>query len=220
MASRRVALIAGATGLTGRHLLELLLAESRYSRIHAIVRKSSLAAQARLEEHIVDFDHLAPLPKVDDVFCCLGTTIGKAGSHAAFRKVDLDYVASLATAAKQSGARRFFVVSAMGANAKSAVFYNRVKGEMEQALQRIGFSELHIFQPSLLLGERRETRFGERFGILAFTAMAPLMRGPARKYRPIAASAVARAMVKAAWTGKAGTTRYPSDRIDSLGDVA
>lgn len=218
MPAQRIALIAGATGLAGRHLLEILLSDLRYSTVHTLVRRTCRIAAAKIEEHVVDFERLPALPDTDDVYCCLGTTIRKAGSQAAFRKVDFDYVVDLATAARQSGVSRFLVVSAMGANAESAVFYNRIKGEMEQALVRIGFQALYIFQPSLLLGERHEARRGERAGIAMLSALAPLMLGPARKYRPIDAGMVARAMVVAAWTAAPGTIRFPSDQIALLGE--
>lgn len=217
MSARRVALIAGATGLTGRHLLNLLLADSRYGRVYALVRKPSLAAQPKLREIVVDFGRLPALPNADDVYCCLGTTIRKAGSQSAFRSVDFDYVVNLARRARRSGAKQFLVVSAMGASPTSLFFYNRIKGEMEQALVAIRFSALHIFRPSLLVGTRPESRPGERIGIATLSRLAPLMLGPARKFRPIAAETVARAMLQAAWTGAHGTAWYRSDRIAELG---
>jgi len=132
------------------------------------------------------------------VYCCLGTTIKKAGSQDAFRRVDHDYVVALAQAAKQAGARRFLLVSALGANPRSHIFYNRVKGEVERDVSAVAFAAVHIFRPSLLLGERAESRPLERLGTLAFGVLAPLLVGPLRPYRPIAAEAVAQAMVRAA----------------------
>ena len=142
MAKSRTALIAGATGLTGKHLLEFLLADARYASIHALVRKAALQPHPKLSEHVIDFESLPKLPKADDAFCCLGITIKKAGSQASFRKIDFDYVLNFAAAAKAAGAKRFLVVSALGANAKSAVFYNRVKGETEDALKMMNFESL------------------------------------------------------------------------------
>ena len=216
MAKSRTALIAGATGLTGKHLLEFLLADARYASIHALVRKAALQADPKLSEHVIDFESLPKLPKADDAFCCLGTTIKKAGSQAAFRKIDFDYVLNFATAAKAAGVKRFLVVSALGANANSAVFYNRVKGEMENALKAMNFESLHIFRPSFLLGERTEARVGERLAIKVFSALAPLMIGPARKVRPVEAKAVARAMVLAASGSAIGTRVIESDEIAVL----
>jgi uncharacterized protein YbjT (DUF2867 family) len=214
--SKRTALLAGGTGLTGGHLLSLLLADSRYTRVHALVRKSGLPPHPRLQEHVFDYDHPGKLSAIDDVFCCLGTTIRKAGSQVAFRKVDFDYVVSLARLARESGAKRFLVISSVGANAHSAVFYSRVKGEMELALRDIGYEELHIFQPSLLLGNRAESRRAERAGIAASGVIAPLMFGPLRKYRPVEAQTVAVAMLNAAWGHRRGTHVYASDRIVEL----
>lgn len=218
MSGHRIALLAGATGLTGGHLLECLLADARYSRVHALVRKPALPAHARLQEHTFDFDHPVKLPHADDAFCCLGTTIKKAGSQAAFRKVDFDYVLTLARRARNAGAKRFLVVSSLGADARSPIFYHCVKGEMEAALREIGFVALHIFQPSLLLGDRREARLGERLGIAASAVIAPFMLGPVRKYRPIEANTVAKAMWKTAWAGQTGIHVHPSDEIATLGD--
>ena len=216
MAKSRTALVAGATGLTGKHLLEFLLADERYASVCALVRKATLQAHPKLSEHVIDFESLGKLPKADDAFCCLGTTIKKAGSQAAFRKVDFDYVINFAAAAKAAGAKRFLVVSALGANAKSSVFYNRVKGEMENALKAMNFESLHIFRPSFLLGERAEARVGERLGIAVFSALAPLMIGPARKIRPVEAKVVARAMVLAANGGVLGVEVIESDEIIGL----
>ena len=218
MSGNRIALLAGATGLTGGHLLELLLADVRYSRVHALVRKPALPAHARSQEHSFDFDHPAKLPRADDVFCCLGTTIKMAGSQAAFRKVDFDYVVTLARLARDAGAKRFLLVSSLGADARSPIFYNRVKGEMEAALRDIGFDALHIFRPSLLLGDRRESRVVERLSIAASAIIAPFMLGPARKYRPIRASTVAKAMWKTAWVSQRGMHIHLSDEIAKRGD--
>ena len=213
MAKSPTALVAGATGLTGKHLLEILLADQRYASVHALVRNASLRSHPRLTEHVVDFESLPKMPKADDAFCCLGTTIRKAGSQAAFRKVDFDYVLNFARAAKVAGVRRFWVVSALGANPKSAVFYNRVKGEIENALKAMEFDSLYIFRPSFLLGERAEARAGERLGIAVFSVLAPQLIGPASRVRPVDAKAVARAMVLAASGSANGTRVIESDEI-------
>lgn len=212
----RIALLAGATGLTGNLLLAELLADTRYSSVYALVRKSILSAQQKMTERLVDFEHLGNLPKIDDVFCCLGTTIKKAGSREAFRQVDFDYVLNLARTAKAAGALRFMVMSSIGANPKSDVFYSSVKGEMEAALAALGFAELHIFQPSFLVGDRTEKRVGERIGVMAFQLMSPLFIGPARKYRSIRAKQVAHAMVVAALSGMPGKHIYTSDMIELM----
>lgn len=210
------AIIAGATGLTGGALLAKLVAAKHYSNIYTLARRQRESIARSHHPLVVDFSSLGVLPDCDEAFCCLGTTIKKAGSQAAFRTVDFDYVLNFANAAKAAGAKTFCVVSALGANPDSAVFYNRVKGEMEQALTKIGFDSLHIFQPSLLLGDRAESRLGERIGIGAFAAIAPLLIGRARKYRPIAADDVAEAMIKMASrdsTANHAVFRYESDEI-------
>ena len=217
MAARRIALVAGATGLTGSHLLTQLLADDRYLRVTALVRKTSPTPNRNVSQLVVDFDKLPALPKADDAYCCLGTTIKKAGSQVAFRKVDFEYVVNFARAARKAGTDRFLVVSSIGANARSSIFYSRVKGEMENALREIGFGALHIFQPSLILGERKEHRAAERFGIAAFSVMGMAMRGPMRKYRPINATTIVRAMIGAAFSDSAGTNTYQSDAIEKMG---
>ena len=218
----RTALIAGATGLTGQQLLKQLLADARYTEVHVLVRRHVFAPHTKLIEHIVDLAALPNLPTLpksaDDAFCCLGTTIKIAGSKAAFRIVDFDYVVNFARAAKKSGAQRFVVMSSLGANARSSVFYTQVKGEMEEALREIGFAELHIFQPSFLIGNRAESRPGERVGIAAFQLISPLLFGPARKYRAIEVTDVARAMISAAWLQKSGAHVYLSNEIQKMAE--
>lgn len=216
MAALRVAVVAGATGLTGGHLLRQLLADDRYARVSALVRQPSLPTNRKLVECIVDFDALPALPKADDAFCCLGTTIKIAGSQKAFRHVDFDFVVNFARAAKQAGATQFLVISALGANAKSPIFYSRVKGEMENVLYDIGFETLHIFQPSLILGERSQQRPAEKFGIAAFNTIGALMLGPLRKYRPIEAKTIARGMVRAALAERRGVYLFSSDAIEEM----
>jgi uncharacterized protein YbjT (DUF2867 family) len=216
MATKRIAIIAGATGLVGRNLIELLLASPRYAQVHAIGRRAPAIVHEKLHVIASDLQSVPPLPAIDDTFCCLGTTIKKAGSQAAFRAVDFDMVLNFAKAAKQAGAKRFLVVSSLGANAKSSVFYNRVKGETEDALKEIGFESLTIFRPSLLVGDRAEARLGERVGIKVFSALAPLMIGPARKIRPVEAETVACAIAMTANDNILGVSTLVSDEIARL----
>jgi uncharacterized protein YbjT (DUF2867 family) len=136
--------------------------------------------------------------QLDDAFCALGTTIKQAGSQDAFRKVDHDYILAFARAAKAAGAKRFLLVSAMGASASSSIFYSRVKGETERDIRALGFETLHIFRPGLLLGERAEKRSGEEIGAALTPFLNPLMIGPLRDYRSIRGEAVAGAMRGAA----------------------
>ncbi len=156
---KKRALIAGATGLVGGYVLRHLLAHPSYSRVAILVRRESPIRDPKLTQRIVDFAHLdAGVSGVapDEVFCCLGTTIRKAGSEEAFRRVDYDYPLALARLAKAVGANKFLMVSALGADPKSAVFYNRVKGEVEQAIAAIGLPAAYFFRPSILTGPRAE----------------------------------------------------------------
>ena len=216
MSASRTAIVAGATGLTGGRLLSQLLADKRYARVTALVRKASLPAHRKLSEIVVAFDALPVLPLADDAYCCLGTTIKKAGSQAAFRKVDFEFVVNFAQAAKAARIKRFLVISSLGASARSPIFYNRVKGEMENALREIRFDALHIFHPSLIRGERAEQRPAERFGITALGAMSKLLLGPMKKYRTIESATIARAMICAANSNENGTHIYPSDMIETM----
>jgi uncharacterized protein YbjT (DUF2867 family) len=217
----KTALIAGATGLVGRQCLARLLDEPAYGRVIALVRRPLPHTDAKLEQQVIDFDRLGleetSFPAADDVFCCLGTTMKTAGSEAAFRRVDFVYVVSLASQALGRGAKQFLLVSSIGANAKSAVFYSRVKGETEAAVAALSFEGRQIFRPSILLGERAERRRGERAGIVMMKGVAFAMLGPLRKYRPIAAATVARAMVRVALQAPRGVNIYESDTIERLG---
>lgn len=202
----RAALLLGATGLVGGHLLDLLLASPRYSRVRVLGRRRPFRRDAKLDFHPIDFDRLvrhAELFRVDDVFCCLGTTIGKAGSQEAFRRVDFSYVVDSARLASEAGADQFLVVSAVGAESGSRVFYNRVKGEMEATVKRFPFRALWILRPSLLLGKREEMRVAERIGEYVSRPLSFVLRGPLRRYRPVHARDVASAMLRLA--GDEGT---------------
>lgn len=193
----RVALVAGATGLVGREILAALLADKTYSSVHSVGRRALALKHPKLTQHVVDFAALPTLPKVDDCFIALGTTIKVAGSQAAFRAIDLEAVKAVAVAAHAQGATKLGVVSAMGANPQSPIFYNRVKGEMETSLARMGFHRLVIARPSLLDGHRQQLqqtpRTGERLGLALMRYLRPLI--PAN-YRAISAQSVAIALVQ------------------------
>ena len=212
----RTALLAGATGLIGRALLPLLQAGPAYGHTHVLVRRAraDAVADARTTFHVVDFAQLPALPAVDDVYVALGTTIKVAGSQAAFRAVDFDYVVNTARAAKAAGATRLAVVSALGADARSAVFYNRVKGEMQDAIGALGFESVVIAQPSLLLGDRaaigQPVRSGE---VWAARLLAPAMGLVPRGIRPIAATKVAAAMLAATLAGTPGVRVLSSGQM-------
>lgn len=200
--ARRSAVVAGATGLVGSELIDRLLRETRYGRVLALSRRALPARDSRLEVVDAAFDRLAEVLRGVtgedgplDVFCCLGTTIRTAGSEAAFRRVDHDYAVALGRWARDERAHRMVVVSALGADAGSRVFYNRVKGETERDLAALGLASLVVVRPSLLSGDREEFRLGER---LALIATRPLRALLPVGVRPIAAADVAQSMLNAA----------------------
>ncbi len=207
----RVALLAGATGLVGGHLLKELLAAPDYGRVYALTRRPFNWEHPKLANRVVQFDRLADQLRglvVHDAFCCLGTTIAAAGSQAEFRKFDLEQILGYARAAKAAQAQRFVIVSSVGADAASKNFYLRVKGELENALPAVGFTSLDILQPGLLLGWRREMRPVE----LAWRILMPVgnlfLVGSREPFRGIAAQKVALAMLGAARSGRRGVYRY------------
>ena len=204
-ASTCVALVAGATGLVGRAILALLLADTRYSTVHVVGRRAPDVQHPKLVVHLSASLTNWPCPAVDDVFIALGTTIKVAGSKAAFKAIDGDAVVAIASSAKAAGATRLAVVSAMGASAQSSVFYNQVKGEMEAAVGQLGFKTLVIARPSLLAGDRgalkQPERLAEKLSLVAFKWLKPLIP---TNYRAINASSVAQAMVGALQTAGCG----------------
>ncbi len=219
MTNRR-AVIAGASGLVGSECLTRLLNHPRYDQVVALVRRPLPSDHARLDQRVIDFDTLGTLadfPEVDDVFCCLGTTMKKAnGSEQAFRQVDFGYVVALAERARAAGAKQFLLVSAIGASVKSPIFYSRVKGEAEEAIARLGFSGYYVFRPSILAGDRPEHRPAERLGLAVASGVSIALVGPLRKYRPIGADTVAEAMVRVAMKAQGGVNVYASDIIERL----
>lgn len=207
---KRRAVVAGATGLVGRHLLARLLRDPAYAEICILARRPLEQADPRLMILISDFSNraalsaLAPALGADDVYCCLGTTLARAGSRPAFADVDERMVVDFAAAACTAGARQFIVVSAIGASERSLSFYSRVKGRMEKAVAALDFEAVHIMQPSLLLGARDEHRRGEALAQSFAPMLQSLARGPLRRYRPIGADEVAEAMLRVALRGQRG----------------
>ncbi len=214
----RTALLAGATGLVGRALLARLLESTRYAHVHALLRRAApdLPGHPKLHAHEVEFARLPRLPHIDDVFIALGTTIKAAGSEAAFRRVDFDAVLAMAQAARAAGAGRLLVVSALGADPGSRVFYNRVKGEMERAVAGLGYESVVIARPSLLLGDRAALGQSARAAEERVTRLLRPLRGwLPRSVRPIDADAVARALLHAAAHAEAGVTILRSGDMQS-----
>lgn len=200
--TKPTALIAGATGLIGSHLLDLLLASPSHEKVIALTRRPLDRTHDKLSNLVAEFDQLELAVsqsgiRADEAYCALGTTIKKAGSKEAFRKVDYEYETAFARAALAAGASKFALVSAVGADAKSPIFYSRVKGETESAIRDLGFAFTHIFQPGVLLGERTESRPAEQLAATLTPLLNLGLQGPFRKYRGIDARTVAAAMIAA-----------------------
>lgn len=210
----RTALLAGATGLVGSHVLDELLADGTWSHVVTVGRRTTDRRHEKLEQRILDLSAIeahGDLPHADDVFCCLGTTIKQAGSQDAFRRVDHDFVLGLARAGLRMGATQFLLVSAIGADPDARVFYSRVKGEVEVAVRALPYRAVQIFRPGLLLGRRTEFRAGERIAMSLAPIAQPLLIGPLRRYRSIRASDVARAMVRIAREAPRGPNVWEYD---------
>lgn len=216
--NQRKILLAGSTGLVGGLILQALLADPTVSEVHALSRRPLKSSHPKLKVHLVDFSRLPALPVTDEVYLALGTTIKVAGSQAAFRAVDLDANLAVAKAAIAAGARRVGLVSAAGANAQSSAFYNRVKGELEDALRNLDLSALVIARPSLLLDYRdglgQPPRLGEMIAIPIAKLLSPVLPGT---YRPVHARAVAQALVKTV-PGTKGLIVLASNDLAKIGD--
>lgn len=210
------ALLVGASGLVGRELLDCLLMGQEYSKVSVLVRRPLGLKHPKLEERVIKFEDLGQYKdyfKVEDVFCCLGTTIKKARSQEAFKKVDVDYPLEMAILSKVVGSERFLIISSMGANPNSSVFYSRMKGLLEQKLTEIGIKSLYIFRPSLLIGNRKEFRVGERVSAFLSKGLSFIFIGSLKKYKPIAAKTVALGMYSAAQSKPEGIHIYLSHEI-------
>lgn len=214
------AMVIGATGLVGREVTNELL-RSGWKEVRLLTRRLLDIENGRLSQHLVDWERLEKYGElfhgVDALFCCLGTTIKTAGSQANFERVDLEYPLKAAELAHRAGVKQLLVVSAMGANSRSRQFYSRTKGRMEEGVSRSGIPGVHLFRPSLLLGERDEFRRGERAAAFLMTRLEFLMVGRAAKYRAVKGSTVARAMVHIAEASPPGIHVYPNDVIQALG---
>lgn len=200
MTQTQTALVLGATGLVGRALVSRLLADERYRQVRLLLRRPPALRHPKLEPLLADFERLdahAPAFAVDHCFVCLGTTLKRAGSRGAFARVDHDYVLQAARLAAAAGVRRFLWISALGADAGSRLFYNRVKGQVERDVAQLPLQWTAV-RPSLLLGERDESRPAERAGILLARALGWLLMGPLRPYRAIEADQVAANMIRLA----------------------
>lgn len=216
---QKTALIAGATGLVGQALTGLLLQAPEYKEVIVLVRQpvEQWKSHKKLRQVIVDYERLEQQRQelqADDIYCCLGTTIRKARTQENMYRIDVTYPLELARIACEEGATQFLVVSAIGADARSSVFYSRIKGELEQQLAQIGYESLSIVRPSLLLGKRKEFRLGERTGAILARVLSPLFIGPINKYKAISADIVAESMYRIACRKPEGTVVYLSNQLE------
>jgi uncharacterized protein YbjT (DUF2867 family) len=212
----RTAILIGASGLIGLELLRLLLEDTFYAKVTILVRRDLHLTHPKFEQQIINFDDLSSGNinfTADDAFCTLGTTMKKAGSREAFRKVDELYVEEFARLALFKGAQRFFLVSSMGANPGSIIFYSKVKGQVEQKVSGLPFRSVHIFRPSMLMGKRSETRPGEEIAIKVYSWINPLLPD---KYKGIDGKRVAEAMLAVAKGNSIGINIHQSDKIQQL----
>ncbi len=210
--SRITAAVAGATGLVGGFVLRRLLDDPEVERVIAPTRRP-LSAHPKLSNPAFDGTLWPDFPRIDEAYGCLGTTRKQAGSDAAFRAVDLLLTRSFARAAKTAGARRFGLVSSVGADARSRYLYLRTKGEAEAAVSGSGFENVAIARPSFLIGERGESRPAEKLAISAFHLLAPFLIGPLRRWRPVRAEAVAASLVAALRGRVPGTLILESEAL-------
>lgn len=218
----KTVLIAGGTGLVGGHLIKLLVESDECDEIKVLVRKGSNYRHKGVSVIDLDYDHLADIQedlKADSVFCCLGTTMKKAGSREQFYKVDFSYPFELAKLSLRNGSQQFNIITASGANSKSMFYYNKVKGKVETALCELEFQNINIFRPSLLLGHRREQRIGEQFGASLAKVINPMLIGGIKKYRAIQAEVVARAMINVSGRHMKGIHVLQSDVIQEFGQI-
>ena len=210
-------LVVGGTGLVGKHLITELEASNDFDLVYVLVRKKQFIGTKKTKEIVFDFtekERLQSLDPVNHVFCCLGTTIKKAGSKEGFRYVDLELPVSFAMWAEQKMVDSYSIVTALGADSSSRIFYNQVKGEVEDEIKKRNIPKIQIFQPSLILGKRTEVRFGEIIWKVLFKCINPLFLGPLKKYRGIRADVIAKGMVNHLKNSQNGISVFESHLIN------
>ena len=204
--------------MVGNLLLELLIRDRNYNEV-VLLSRQDLKSSGKVKVLKTDFEDLKSIADEitgDECFCCLGTTMKKAGSKSAFYKVDHTYPAELARIAVANGVNKYLLVTSLGANARSSFYYNRVKGEVENTILKLDYDSIHIFRPSLILGKRNEKRIAESIGKWISFLIIPLMVGPLKKYKPIKASDIAQAMLKIALKDEKGIFFHESDFIKAI----
>ena len=212
----RSAIVVGSTGLVGKHLIDTLINSNTFDSVIALVRSPYFKDYKKIEEVVLDFNKKDPfkgLKKADHVFCCLGSTIRKAGSKKEFRFVDFDLPALFAKWAEQNNCDTFSLVSSIGADSSSKIFYNKTKGEVEEEIRNRNFLKIQIFRPSIILGKRNEFRPGELLGKGIFTLLSPLMIRTLKKYKAIHARDIAQGMVGHLFKDQYGVKVFESDEI-------
>jgi uncharacterized protein YbjT (DUF2867 family) len=217
----KTALIIGSTGLIGSELLNLLLESSHYAKVITFVKRDTGIKHPKLTQHIIDFDKPETYKELvvgDDFFCTIGTTIKKAGSKKAFRKVDFEYPRQFAAFALQNKVQKYLIISSLSADANSGNFYLKTKGEIQDFLKDCNFESVAVLQPSLLLGNRTEFRFGEKVGAFFMKTLSFLFLGNLKKYKPIEGKTVAKALLKIAQKNDTGFKIYESDVIQEIGN--
>jgi uncharacterized protein YbjT (DUF2867 family) len=216
----KTALIIGSTGLIGSQLLNLILDSNDYLKVITFVTRDSGIKHKKLTQHIIDFDKPEMFQELvvgDDFFCTIGTTISKAGSKNAFRKVDFEYPKQFAAFALKNKVKQFLIISSLGADAKSSNFYLKTKGEIQDFLKDCNFESVSVLQPSLLLGNRTEFRLGEKVGAFFMKTFSFVFQGNLKKYKPIESKTVAKALLKIAQTNNKSFKIYESDAIQEIG---
>ncbi|MDP3557160.1 MAG: oxidoreductase [Bacteroidota bacterium] len=210
----KTALVVGATGLVGSNLVNQLNDSKFYSKIILLVRRKSELNHLKIEEKVIDFDNIdASIIKGDDIFCAIGTTLKKAGSKENQYKIDCEYPFKIAQIAKQNNVKQFILVSSLGADAKSSNFYLKTKGDLEEKISDLNFETFIIIRPSLILGDRKEFRLGEKIGVVLFKILSPLFIGGLKKYKGVKASSIAKTMIKLANENLTGKVIVESDKI-------